>query len=52
VKWRRPVKPGDQLRCEVVILQVRGRLCKMRGQAFVGDDLVCEADMGAMVIDR
>ena len=30
VKWRRPVKPGDQLRFELELLQVRGMMCKMR----------------------
>ena len=52
VKWRRPVKPGDQLRFELDLLQVRGTLAKMKGVAKVDGDVVCEADMGAMVRDR
>jgi len=52
VKWRRPVKPGDQLRCELDVVQIRGRVCKMHGVARVDGEAVCEADMGAMVIDR
>jgi 3-hydroxymyristoyl/3-hydroxydecanoyl-(acyl carrier protein) dehydratase len=32
--------------------QIRGRVCKMRGVARVDGEVVCEADMGAMVIDR
>ena len=52
VKFRRPVKPGDQLRFELDLLQVRGRVCKMRGQAKVDGEVVCEADMAAMVRDR
>jgi UDP-3-O-[3-hydroxymyristoyl] N-acetylglucosamine deacetylase/3-hydroxyacyl-[acyl-carrier-protein] dehydratase len=51
VKWRKPVKPGDQLRFELEMLQVRGRLCKMHGVARVDGDVACEADMGAMVMD-
>ncbi|HEY9449392.1 MAG TPA: UDP-3-O-acyl-N-acetylglucosamine deacetylase [Gemmatimonadaceae bacterium] len=51
VRWRRPVKPGDQLRCDIEMLQVRGRLCKMHGTARVDGEVACEADMGAMVID-
>ena len=51
VKWRRPVKPGDQLRFELEMLQVRGRLCKMHGVARVDGDVACEADMGAMVME-
>ena len=52
VKWRRPVKPGDQLRIEVDMIQRRGRMCKIHGVAKVDGEIVCEADMGAMVRDR
>jgi UDP-3-O-[3-hydroxymyristoyl] N-acetylglucosamine deacetylase/3-hydroxyacyl-[acyl-carrier-protein] dehydratase len=52
VKWRKPVKPGDQLRLEVEMVQRRGRMCKIHGVARVDGEIVCEADMGAMVRDR
>jgi len=52
VKWRRPVKPGDQLRFELDLVQVRGAVAKMRGVAKIDGEVVCEADMGAMVRDR
>jgi UDP-3-O-[3-hydroxymyristoyl] N-acetylglucosamine deacetylase/3-hydroxyacyl-[acyl-carrier-protein] dehydratase len=52
VKFRRPVKPGDQLRFELEVLQIRGPLCKMRGVAKVDGQVVCEAEMAAMVRDR
>ena len=52
VKWRRPVKPGDQLRFELDMLQVRGMMCKMQGIAKVDGETVAEAEMGAMVRDR
>jgi UDP-3-O-[3-hydroxymyristoyl] N-acetylglucosamine deacetylase / 3-hydroxyacyl-[acyl-carrier-protein] dehydratase len=52
VKFRRPVKPGDQLRCELELVQVRGMVCKMRGVATVDGTVVAEADMAAMVRDR
>jgi len=52
VKWRRPVKPGDQLRFELDLLQVRGPMCKMQGVAKVDGQVVCEAEMSAMVRDR
>lgn len=52
VKFRRPVKPGDQLRFEIDLVQVRGRVCKMRGVAKVDGEVVCEAEMAAMVRDR
>ena len=52
VKWRKPVKPGDQLRMELEMLQVRGMMCRMQGVAKVDGDVVCEAEMSAMVRDR
>ena len=52
VKWRRPVKPGDQLRFELEVVQLRGRICKMNGVAKVDGELVAEAQMAAMVRDR
>lgn len=52
VKFRRPVKPGDQLRIEMEVVQTRGMMCKMRGVATVDGQVVTEADMAAMVRDR
>jgi UDP-3-O-[3-hydroxymyristoyl] N-acetylglucosamine deacetylase / 3-hydroxyacyl-[acyl-carrier-protein] dehydratase len=52
VKWRRPVKPGDQVRFELDLLQVRGMMCKMQGVAKVDGEVVCEAEMGAMVREK
>ncbi len=52
VKFRRPVKPGDQLRLELEITQFRGTVCKMRGVARVDGEIVAEADMAAMARDR
>ena len=52
VKFRRPVRPGDQIRFELDIVQMRGPVCKMRGVARVDGEVVAEADMAAMVRDR
>ena len=52
VKFRRPVKPGDQIRFELEITQLRGAVCKMRGIGKVEGEVVAEADMAAMVRDR
>lgn len=51
VKFRKPVVPGDQLRGEVSILRSRRNIASYSGKAYVGDDLVCEAEMKAMLID-
>jgi UDP-3-O-[3-hydroxymyristoyl] N-acetylglucosamine deacetylase / 3-hydroxyacyl-[acyl-carrier-protein] dehydratase len=52
VKFRRPVLPGDQLRCELEMLQNRGRTCRMKGMAYVDGQVVAEAEMMARVVDR
>ena len=52
VKFRRPVVPGDQLRSEVDIVQLRGRNCRLKGVAYVDGQVVAEAEMLARVVDR
>ncbi|MFZ5623865.1 MAG: bifunctional UDP-3-O-[3-hydroxymyristoyl] N-acetylglucosamine deacetylase/3-hydroxyacyl-ACP dehydratase [Gemmatimonadota bacterium] len=52
VKFRRPVLPGDQLRCELEMLQFRGKTCRMQGVAYVDGNVVCEAEMMARIVDR
>ncbi len=48
-KFRKPVVPGDQLRLQVTVIKRRPPFWKMQGKAFVGNDLVCEAESTAMV---
>jgi UDP-3-O-[3-hydroxymyristoyl] N-acetylglucosamine deacetylase/3-hydroxyacyl-[acyl-carrier-protein] dehydratase len=52
IKFRRPVKPGDQIRFELEVLQLRGSICKMRGVGYVDGEVVAQADMAAMIRDR
>ena len=52
IKFRKPVKPGDQLRFEVDIVQLRGKVCRIAAVAKVDGAVVCEAEMAAMVRDR
>ncbi|MGH7468137.1 MAG: UDP-3-O-acyl-N-acetylglucosamine deacetylase [Longimicrobiales bacterium] len=52
VKWRRPVTPGDQLRFELEVLQLRTHVCKMRGVGLVDGQLVAEAEMMARIVDK
>jgi UDP-N-acetylglucosamine acyltransferase len=44
-KFRRQVVPGDRLRLEVTLTKARRSLAKARGVAFVGDQIVAEADL-------
>ncbi len=50
-KFRKPVVPGDQIRFEVEVLRRRPPYWKMKGKALVDDQVVCEAEMTAMVMD-
>jgi UDP-3-O-[3-hydroxymyristoyl] N-acetylglucosamine deacetylase/3-hydroxyacyl-[acyl-carrier-protein] dehydratase len=52
VKFRRPVVPGDQIRFELDMVQFRGKTCKMKGAGFVDGQVVAEAEMMAMVVDK
>lgn len=52
VRFRKPVLPGDQLRFELKMVSFRRSTCKMTGMAYVGEQLVCEAEMMAAVVDR
>jgi UDP-3-O-[3-hydroxymyristoyl] N-acetylglucosamine deacetylase/3-hydroxyacyl-[acyl-carrier-protein] dehydratase len=52
VKWRRPVTPGDQIRFEVEIMQIRRHVCRMRGVGYVDGQVVAEAEMMARIMDR
>jgi UDP-3-O-[3-hydroxymyristoyl] N-acetylglucosamine deacetylase / 3-hydroxyacyl-[acyl-carrier-protein] dehydratase len=52
VKFRKPVVPGDQLFLEVELVNKRSKVFMMKGEAFVNDILVAEADFMAGVVDR
>ena len=51
-KFRKPVVPGDQLRFEIDVVKKRTPFWKMQGKAFVETELVCEAEVTAMVTEE
>ncbi len=51
-KFRQPVMPGDVLRMEVEVMRIRARTGQCSGRAYVGDKLVCEAEVKFAVVDR
>jgi beta-hydroxyacyl-ACP dehydratase FabZ len=51
VRFRKPVLPGDQMVMEVRVIQLKGRICKMRGEAFVDGQKVAEAEFMSMLMD-
>ena len=44
-KFRKVVKPGDQLIIEVETVRMRSRMAVVKGKAFVRDNLVSEAEL-------
>jgi 3-hydroxyacyl-[acyl-carrier-protein] dehydratase len=49
VKFRRQVRPGEEVRSEIVNLRVSARMIKQAGKAYVGDELVAEAEWMCLV---
>lgn len=51
VKFRQPVHPGDQLRLEAEVIKIRSKTGQCRGKAYVGDKLVCEAEVKFALVE-
>jgi beta-hydroxyacyl-ACP dehydratase FabZ len=51
-KFRKPVRPGDQLRMEMKILRSRASMAKVSGTATVDGAVVAEAEMLCVLADR
>lgn len=51
-KFRKPVRPGDQLVIEMNLLRRKANLAKMSGTAKVDDAVVAEAVMMCILSDR
>lgn len=49
VRFRRPVFPGDQIVFELEILHQGSRACKMKGRAFVNNEVAAEAELTAVL---
>lgn len=50
VKFRKPVKPGDQLRMHVEKIKERGKVYVFRGESKVDGKVVSEAEFTAMIV--
>src|SRR6185503_11711658 len=51
-KFRKPVRPGDQLRMEMKILRSRASMAKVSGTATVDGVVVAEAEILCVLADR
>ena len=49
VKFRRQVRPGDEVRSEIVNLRISPKMIKQQGKAFVGGELAAEAEWMCLV---
>lgn len=52
VKFRRPVTPGDQIRFELEVVQMKKHTCRLKGSGYVDGQLVAEAEMMARIVDK
>lgn len=51
-RFRSPVTPGDQLRFVVELLRTKKSIWVFKGEAFVDEKLVAEAELMATIMDR
>lgn len=51
-KFRRPVRPGDQLRIEMIVGRRKATVAKMHGTATVNGVIVAEAEVLCKIADR
>ena len=51
-RFRKPVRPGDQLRMEMKVLRRKATIAKMSGVATVDGVAVAEAEMLCVLTDR
>lgn len=52
VKFRKPVRPGDQLKMHVEKVKMHRNIFVFRGVSKVDDQVVSEADLTAMIIEE
>ena len=52
VKWRRPVSPGDTLVIETDVMKARGSIGQTRCRCLVNGEVVSEAELKFLLLDR
>jgi 3-hydroxyacyl-[acyl-carrier-protein] dehydratase len=51
-KFRSPVRPGDRLEYEISVIKHKGAIWVLQGKAYVDGNLVSQAELKAMVVDK
>jgi len=52
VKWRKPVRPGDQLLIKVKVTKVRGTIACAEGECTVNGQAVSSAELMFALVDN
>ena len=51
-KFRAPVRPGDKLEYRISVIKNKGSVWMLKGEAFVDDKMVSQAELKAMIVDK
>lgn len=51
-KFRAPVTPGDQLIYKIHVIKNKGPVWQLEAKAYVGDKIVAQAELKAMIVDK
>jgi len=51
-KFRNPVRPGDKLEYRISVIKNKGAIWVLKGEAYVDDKIVSEAELKAMIVDK
>ena len=51
-KFRAPVRPGDRLEYRVSVIKNKGSIWMLKGEAYVDDKMVSQAELKAMIVDK
>lgn len=51
-RFRKPVRPGDQIKVHSRVLRSKGKVWKFSAEAYVDEKICAEATFSAMIMDR
>jgi 3-hydroxyacyl-[acyl-carrier-protein] dehydratase len=51
-KFRNPVRPGDRLVYKLSVIKHRGKIWHLDAKTYVNDNIVAEAELKAMIMDK
>lgn len=51
-KFRAPVRPGDKLEYRLSVIKQKGSIWLLDGKAYVDNNLVSQAELKAMIVDK